>query len=77
MLFSAKYVLTAVSDLCYIDHINKGDTEMTKFIVHIEYANGKDGEREYPTRQDAEIEAAQMRQQENVGSATVEEVEAV
>ena len=49
---------------------------MTKFIVHIEYANGKDGEREYPTSHDAEIEAAQMREQESVASVTVEEIEA-
>lgn len=48
---------------------------MTKFIVHICYVNGGDGEREYPSRQDAEIEAVQLREQKNVESATVEEVE--
>ena len=48
---------------------------MTKYAVHIEYANGKEGERVYPTRLDAEVEAEQMKARPDVVSVTVLEVE--
>lgn len=50
------------------------ETKMTKYAVQIEYVNGRDGEKVYPTLKDAEIERDRALADKSVVSAEINEV---